>query len=51
MEIFEINPGLFIWSLITFLMLVGLLYKFAFNPLMRHAEGAAGPDPPGHPRR
>jgi F-type H+-transporting ATPase subunit b len=35
MEIFEINPGLFIWSLITFLLLVGLLYKFAYNPLIR----------------
>ncbi len=34
MEIFEIDPGLFIWSLITFLTLCGLLYKFAFNPLM-----------------
>lgn len=35
MQIFEINPGLFVWSLITFLILLGLLYKFAFNPLMR----------------
>lgn len=35
MEIFEISPGLFIWSLITFLILVGLLYKYAYNPLMR----------------
>jgi F-type H+-transporting ATPase subunit b len=35
MEIFEINPGLFLWSVITFLVLVALLYKFAFNPLMR----------------
>ncbi len=35
MQIFEISPGLFVWSLITFLILVGLLYKFAFNPLMR----------------
>ncbi|NLV71084.1 MAG: F0F1 ATP synthase subunit B, partial [Actinobacteria bacterium] len=35
MQIFEISPGLFIWSLITFLVLVALLYKFAFNPLMR----------------
>jgi len=34
MQIFEIDPGLFVWSLITFLVLVGLLYKFAFNPLM-----------------
>lgn len=35
MKIFEISPGLFIWSAITFLILVALLYKFAFNPLMR----------------
>ncbi len=35
MKIFEIDPGLFVWSAITFLILVGLLYKFAFNPLMR----------------
>jgi F-type H+-transporting ATPase subunit b len=35
MQIFELNPGLFLWSVITFLVLVGLLYKFAFNPLMR----------------
>jgi F-type H+-transporting ATPase subunit b len=34
MNIFDINPGLFIWSVITFLILVGALYKFAFNPLM-----------------
>jgi F-type H+-transporting ATPase subunit b len=34
MKIFEIDPGLFVWSVITFLILVGLLYKFAFNPLM-----------------
>jgi F-type H+-transporting ATPase subunit b len=35
MQIFQISPGLFVWSLITFLILVALLYKFAFNPLMR----------------
>lgn len=35
MKIFELDPGLFIWSMITFLILVALLYKFAFNPLMR----------------
>ena len=35
MQIFEISPGLFVWSLITFLILVAMLYKFAFNPLMR----------------
>ena len=35
MNIFEISPGLFVWSLVTFIILIGLLYKFAFNPLMR----------------
>jgi F-type H+-transporting ATPase subunit b len=35
MNIFEISPGLFVWSLVTFVILIGLLYKFAFNPLMR----------------
>ena len=35
MKIFEIDPGLFVWSVITFLILVGVLYRFAFNPLMR----------------
>lgn len=33
--LFQISPGLFIWSVVTFLVLLGLLYKFAFNPLMR----------------
>jgi F-type H+-transporting ATPase subunit b len=35
LQLFKIDPGLFIWALITFLILVGLLYKFAFNPLMK----------------
>jgi F-type H+-transporting ATPase subunit b len=35
MKIFEIDPGLFLWSVITFLILVAVLYRFAFNPLMR----------------
>jgi F-type H+-transporting ATPase subunit b len=35
MNIFELDPGLFIWSMVTFLILVALLYKFAFNPLMK----------------
>ena len=35
MKIFELNPGLFLWSLFTFLVLLAVLYKFAFNPLMR----------------
>lgn len=35
MQIFDIEPGLLVWSWITFLILLGLLYKFAFNPLMK----------------
>ena len=35
MKIFEISPGLMVWSSITFLILLVLLYKFAFNPLMK----------------
>jgi F-type H+-transporting ATPase subunit b len=35
MKIFEINPGLVIWSGFTFVILLALLYKFAFNPLMK----------------
>lgn len=34
MKIFEIDPGLFIWSMLTFILLIILLYKFAFGPLM-----------------
>jgi F-type H+-transporting ATPase subunit b len=35
MKIFEISPGLFVWSAVTFVLLVLLLYKFAFGPLMQ----------------
>jgi len=34
MKIFEIDPGLFLWSVLTFLILMAALYKFAFGPLM-----------------
>jgi F-type H+-transporting ATPase subunit b len=34
MKIFEISPGLFVWSVVTFLILMALLYKFAFGPLL-----------------
>ena len=33
--LFQISPGLFVWSCVTFVVLLALLYKFAFNPLMR----------------
>ena len=32
------DPGLFIWSIITFLVLLGLLAKFAWNPLLKALE-------------
>ncbi|MEE8334963.1 MAG: F0F1 ATP synthase subunit B [Candidatus Neomarinimicrobiota bacterium] len=31
----QLDPGLFIWTIITFLMLFGLLAKFAWNPLLK----------------
>jgi F-type H+-transporting ATPase subunit b len=32
------DPGLFIWTIITFLVLLGLLAKFAWKPLLRALE-------------
>ncbi len=31
----QLDPGLFIWTLLTFLVLFGLLWKFAWGPLLR----------------
>ncbi|MEE8436746.1 MAG: F0F1 ATP synthase subunit B [Candidatus Neomarinimicrobiota bacterium] len=31
----QLDPGLFIWTIITFLMLFGLLAKFAWKPLLK----------------
>jgi F-type H+-transporting ATPase subunit b len=33
------DPGLFIWTLITFLVLLTLLAKYAWGPLLRALEG------------
>ncbi len=33
------DPGLFIWTILTFLVLVGLLAKFAWRPLLQALEG------------
>lgn len=30
----KIDPGLFIWTIVTFLVLLGLLAKFVWNPLL-----------------
>ena len=31
----QLDPGLFIWTLLTFLVLFGLLWKFAWGPLLK----------------
>jgi F-type H+-transporting ATPase subunit b len=35
MELFSVNLGLFIWSFLIFIVLVGALSKFAFKPLRK----------------
>src|SRR5881628_1902722 len=32
------DPGLFIWTIVTFLVLLGLLAKFAWRPLLQALE-------------
>ena len=34
----QLDPGLFIWTIITFLILLGLLSKFAWKPLLHALE-------------
>src|SRR5712671_5956778 len=34
----QTDPGLFIWTIVTFLVLVGLLAKFAWRPLLQALE-------------
>ena len=31
----QLDPGLFIWTILTFLVLLGVLAKFAWNPLLK----------------
>jgi F-type H+-transporting ATPase subunit b len=33
------DPGLFVWTILTFLVLVGLLARFAWRPLMEALDG------------
>src|SRR5213593_4545090 len=33
------DPGLFIWTIVTFLVLLGLLAKFAWRPLLQALDG------------
>ena len=39
------DPGLFIWTILTFLVLLWLLAKFAWRPLLQALESASGADP------
>ena len=34
----QLDPGLFVWTIITFLILLGLLSKFAWKPLLNVLE-------------
>lgn len=34
----QVDPGLYIWTILTFLVLVGLLTKFAWRPLLQALE-------------
>ena len=34
----QVDPGLFIWTIVTFLVLLGLLAKFAWGPLLKALE-------------
>ena len=34
----QLDPGLFIWTIVTFLVLLGLLSKFAWRPLLEALE-------------
>ncbi len=31
----QLDPGLFLWTILTFLVLLGVLAKFAWNPLLK----------------
>src|SRR5438552_17394961 len=34
----QVDPGLFVWTIVTFLVLLGLLAKFAWRPLLQALE-------------
>ena len=36
----QVDPGLFIWTIATFLVLLTLLAKFAWGPLLQALGGA-----------
>ncbi len=38
----QVDPGLYIWAIVTFLVLLGLLSKFAWKPLLQALESREG---------
>ena len=34
MELLSADPGLIVWTIVTFLLLLGILWKFAWNPIL-----------------
>jgi F-type H+-transporting ATPase subunit b len=39
---FEINPGLIVWTLITFVVLLSVMKKFAWKPILKMLEEREG---------
>jgi F-type H+-transporting ATPase subunit b len=39
---FEINPGLIVWTIITFLVLLSVMKKFAWKPILKMLEEREG---------
>jgi F-type H+-transporting ATPase subunit b len=39
---FEINPGLIVWTVITFLVLLSVMKKFAWKPILKMLEEREG---------
>ncbi|HJU86348.1 MAG TPA: F0F1 ATP synthase subunit B, partial [Gemmatimonadota bacterium] len=34
MDLLAADPGLIVWTIVTFLLLLGILWKFAWNPIL-----------------
>jgi F-type H+-transporting ATPase subunit b len=34
MDLLSADPGLIVWTIVTFLLLLGILWKFAWNPIL-----------------
>jgi F-type H+-transporting ATPase subunit b len=38
MDLLSAEPGLIVWTIVTFLLLLGILWKFAWNPILGALE-------------